>query len=52
MVAIQTKEMACHKCKARVFQSMDMATGGYPKMEKCPKCGEKDTLKALRFFTR
>lgn len=50
--AIFTKEMVCSKCKARVYQSMDEKTGGYPKMEKCPKCGEKNTLGMLRIFTR
>lgn len=52
MYEIQIKEMECSKCKERIFQPVDRDTGGYPKMEKCPKCGEKDTLRALRFITR
>ena len=52
MYEIQTKEMKCSKCRARVFQSMDVETGGYPKMDKCPKCKAENTLGAVRFFTR
>ena len=49
---VHTKEMKCSKCKRRVFQSMDLETGGFPKMEKCPYCKGVGTLAALRFFMR
>lgn len=52
MGGVHTKEMKCSKCKGRVFQSMDLNTGSYPPMDKCPRCKEEGTLKALRFFVR
>lgn len=52
MGGVHVKEMKCSKCNTRVLQPMDMATGGYPKMDKCPKCGELDTLEMLRVFVR
>lgn len=52
MGGVHTKELKCSKCETRIYQPMDMNTRSFPKMDKCPKCGEENSLGVLRIYIR